>query len=1838
MAILDNATWFGASGFAENGSTVISEGGHSTTVTGTFTANAWDASQSGYNVSEFGAFGISSPITANYQFSNPVENLSFDFQHVNGSGTTYDDNWTIYAYDENGTLIPAADVIAGLSGVQDENIITNPDGSVTIDSNGTIANDVSLTLPGQVSELNLVFQNGPEGAQTGGSGISDFTFTIPPEPDYIVEGTAGDDTIDATYLGDPEGDQIDNLDHSDGSNDDSVEAGAGNDSIISGAGDDTVFGDAGSDTILGGAGNDSLDGDNGVNEGADSIDGGAGNDTLIGDSGDDTLLGGTGDDVIYSGTGNDSVEGGSGGDLIFGQDGNDTIQTLAGDDTVYGGAGDDLIDDQFGDGTNGSGNDSFDGGAGNDEIYAGTGNDTVLGGDGSDTLGGEEGVDVVSGGADADTIIVWGPFDNDTIDGGEAVTTGTDFDEIDASLTGVGVDVTLSGDEAGTISDGSGTMSFSNIEGFTLTDHDDTVDGSADTTGLTINTGSGADQVTGGSGNDTIDVGAADGAVDTITVNNGAGDDEIAGFEGPTDNGDGTFTGQDQLDVSGLTDAGGDPVNVADVTVSDDGSGNAVLTFPNGESLTLNGVTPASVNSPAALEAMGIPPAPNYIVEGGAGDDTINGAYTGDPQGDMIDDNDHSDGSNDDSVTAGAGDDLVYSGLGDDTVLGEAGNDYVQSGSGNDSVDGGAGNDHVDAGTGDDTVLGGAGRDDLEGEAGADSLSGGDGNDSIWGGAGNDTIDGGADDDALYGGAGDDSVLGGAGDDYIQLISGDDTVDAGDDDDNIDIVAGSYADGSVVTVDGGTGGTDSDTLDLDSWNAFRNLTQTPDADGDSFSGSVEVLDNFGNWITVNFTEIETFYLPATDLTPDYIVEGTNAGELINAGYSGDPEGDRVDNNDNAAGNNDDSIQAGGGDDTIGAGLGNDSIDAGTGDDEVYAETGNDTVLGGAGNDSVLGEVGDDSLLGDSGNDTLVGGTGNDVVSGGDDDDSIEGNDGNDTLTGGDGHDYAHGGEGDDSIDGGAGNDTLHGWYGDDTMDGGTGDDYIDADLGADLAHGGTGDDTILGGFSVESDTLHGEAGNDSLDGQAGDDLLIGGTGADTMLGSQGDDTFALSDGFGADVITGGELDETNGDTLDLSATTTGVTVDLSGFDPEAGSVSDGTDTATFTEIENIILGSGDDTVVLADGGGNDTVDAFEAPIDNGDGTYSGQDQLDVSGLTDAGGDPVNVHDVTVSDDGSGNAVLTFPNGESLTLLGVAPADVTDHAALTAMGIPGVDYTVEGTGGGDLIDAAYTGDPEGDMIDNNDHSDGSNDDHVDAGAGNDTILSGAGNDTVRADEGDDVVDGGAGDDTIYGFEGSDTVDGGTGDDLINTRTSSGTGRPDEAYIDPSNPAISYTADTDPNNDRDSVTGGAGNDTILTGDDDDTIIGGTGHDAVDAGFDDDTVTGDAGNDTLEGNEGEDTIEGGTGDDLIYGELSPTNSGYAVSSLYDLPNDGTDMAPGNNADSLDGGDGNDTIFGQDDNDTLLGGDGDDSLDGGNDDDVLDGGTGADTLIGGQGDDTFTLSQGDQADGGDGDDHFYLADLAEPGAGTIDIVGGEGDETAGDTLHLSSDISVSDITFTNTDDAAGGLSGNFTMADGTVVTFNEIENIICFTPGARILTSHGERAIETLRVGDMVVTRDHGLRPVRWIGKRTVPGQGRFAPVSIAAGVAGSGDKGLLVSPQHRVLFTGYQAELLFGESEVLIAAKHLIDGRDVVQTECDEVTYIHIMFDRHEVIYADGIATESFHAGDTGLSAVSEEAREELFAIFPELRSYGGRHRNTARTCLKKHEADLLMAYGAGGDWNG
>ena len=475
---------------------------------------------------------------------------------------------------------------------------------------------------------------------------------------------------------------------------------------------------------------------------------------------------------------------------------------------------------------------------------------------------------------------------------------------------------------------------------------------------------------------------------------------------------------------------------------------------------------------------------------------------------------------------------------------------------------------------------------------------------------------------------------------------------------------------------------------------------------------------------------------------------------------------------------------------------------------------------------------------------------------------------------------------------------------------------------------------------------------------------------------------------------------------------------------------------------------------------------------------------------------------------------------------------TGFATITTVASAPLNYVVEGTAGADLINAAYTLDPEGDLVDANDALDGSNNDSIRAGAGNDTVNGGADNDTF-------VTEGGFGNDTVIGGE---AVTSGTDYDTIQLNTVSVT-----APV-----AVTFTADE------------AG--TLTTG-----------------------------ANTLDFSEIE-RLELADNNDTVDGTV--TTTGIDINAM--------------------GGD-----------DSVLGGSGDDTVNGGTGNDTITGGQGADSITGGTGDDVIQAAQGDTVSGGDGDDTFNLTDLGEAGAGTITINGGEGGETNGDTLNLNGIADRSTLVITDPDDANGGLTGTVTLLDGTVVNFTNIENIICFVPGTLIATPTGLRNIEDLRVGDPVLTQDNGIQNIGWIGKTTVPGKDRFAPVNFAKSMWPGAMDDLTVSPQHRMLIKGYRAELLFGQSEVLVPAIHLLDGKDVTRIEQDEVTYVHIMFEQHEIIFANGIPAESFHPGAFGVDALAAKAREELFTLLPDLRSNLGAYGSTARLSLKAREAKMLIA---------
>lgn len=174
-----------------------------------------------------------------------------------------------------------------------------------------------------------------------------------------------------------------------------------------------------------------------------------------------------------------------------------------------------------------------------------------------------------------------------------------------------------------------------------------------------------------------------------------------------------------------------------------------------------------------------------------------------------------------------------------------------------------------------------------------------------------------------------------------------------------------------------------------------------------------------------------------------------------------------------------------------------------------------------------------------------------------------------------------------------------------------------------------------------------------------------------------------------------------------------------------------------------------------------------------------------------------------------------------------------------------------------------------------------------------------------------------------------------------------------------------------------------------------------------------------------------------------------------------------------------------------------------------------------------------------------------------------------------------------------------------------------VCFVRGTLMETVNGLQSIETLKVGDMVMTRDHGLQPIRWIGCRVLSPMrlvlnAKLRPIRIRAGALGQQMpvNDLLVSPQHRILVRSAIAQKMFGTEEILAAAKQLvmIDGIDICNEIVGPVEYFHILFDQHEIVFANGAEAESLLPGPEALKSVGPDALDEIYELFPELSDAG------------------------------
>ncbi|MEO1551406.1 MAG: Hint domain-containing protein [Pseudomonadota bacterium] len=207
--------------------------------------------------------------------------------------------------------------------------------------------------------------------------------------------------------------------------------------------------------------------------------------------------------------------------------------------------------------------------------------------------------------------------------------------------------------------------------------------------------------------------------------------------------------------------------------------------------------------------------------------------------------------------------------------------------------------------------------------------------------------------------------------------------------------------------------------------------------------------------------------------------------------------------------------------------------------------------------------------------------------------------------------------------------------------------------------------------------------------------------------------------------------------------------------------------------------------------------------------------------------------------------------------------------------------------------------------------------------------------------------------------------------------------------------------------------------------------------------------------------------------------------------------------------------------------------------------------------------------------------------------------------------------------EDTAAGGGGHDTETVGIVVFEQGL--ILCFAAGTLIDTPRGPVPVEGLRAGDPVLTKDNGPQILRWVGGKTLDEAAlrdtpHLAPVIVPKGAFGPGvpSADLILSPEHRVLWSDPTAELMLGTREVLVPAKSLASSHSGLR---GPVTYYHLIFDAHQIVRANGMDAESLHLGHLARDALTPAAREEIFTLFPDLRAlpegYGPACRRIART---------------------
>jgi Ca2+-binding RTX toxin-like protein len=788
--------------------------------------------------------------------------------------------------------------------------------------------------------------------------------------------------------------------------------------------------------------------------------------------------------TIYGTEGDDEFQGGGSNETYIALGGNDKISGGDGEDKLYGGDGEDLLD-------GGSGKDYLEGGTGND-VYIfgiGYGEDTITDSDTTegniDTLKFGEGISkeditMIRSGYNLE-ITIKGQSDKLTIEGYYS----NESNRIEQFMLNDGT--LIDSEEADSIV----------LYG---TDNDDTITGGD--VAETIMALAGNDTVYGEGGNDIIDGGAGNDTIyggkgnDTYIFNLGSGVDTIKENDDTYGNTDIIKLGQgisgDGIEFARIG-------NTLEITVKGASDKLVITDYFSDNSKKIEKIELADGTLIDAARYDNLPlygtDGDDYL-EAGNCKDTIMALDGGDEVfGLSGNDTIYAAGGND-NLHGGAGNDILYGETGDDILNGDSGNDTLVGGAGNDTYkfELGSGVDTIDdynsTGKNIDTIEFGEhidstgvsfvrvgndlqiivlgtndrlniknyyvnddykieaikfndgtvwdskaiasqieSRDTKVGTTAPDTISGGTSPDIIIGDSGNDILNGNGGDDILYGGADDDTLNGGDGNDTL-------TGDEGND-----------------VLNGGIGN--------DTYVFKRGFGMDTITDRDTAAGNVDTI-KFIEGITKDDIEI---IRRGNNL--EITLKGTaDVIKISQAAVAASNRIERIAFDDGTVININDlnniPVYGTSGDDTLNGDINNNIIKSLEGSDTVSAGDGDDTIYGGSDVDYLYGEAGLDTLYGETGNDFLYGGEENDILYGGEDDDNLDGAEGDDRLYGDSGSDYIEGGDGNDYIEGGDGNDNLIDSSGNDVFNGGAGNDSLSGSIGNDtyIFDKGYGQDTI----------------------------------------------------------------------------------------------------------------------------------------------------------------------------------------------------------------------------------------------------------------------------------------------------------------------------------------------------------------------------------------------------------------------------------------------------------------------------------------------------------------------------------------------------------------------------------------------------------------------------------------------------------------------------------------------------------------------------------------------------------------------------------------------------------